>query len=297
MVYRPRFWLILIAALSLSVPGFQSFADTRGQVAVQFLSSVALEKSLRAQIVSRIEATATRSEWLIDASDVVYGVAAIRCASDSNRGVQAQLDKAAVKGAFRKAEHLLFLYAAGERIAVGKYRNSEALANALIVLDGKSKVAARLSPDLQSMARTIDGFGVALVFVPRERIQVYQSSIWPYDLLRDAYCAETYLTAHALFQSGNYEKALPVLKEVHDLKWAMPEAYLDAAECFQKVGEASQSSKLLKEILEQLGPRLSSGQSERLGDLMLSCRLVGEAQTAFELALIKYHQENTTPSR
>lgn len=99
------------------------------------------------------------------------------------------------------------------------------------------------------------------------------------------YCINQFIIAKKLYESGNYNNSLTILKELHDLKWANAEAYILASDVFLKTGNPADALKIAKEVLSDLSSQLSSELAENLGDIFLELGKDIEAEHAFNLAL------------
>lgn len=99
-----------------------------------------------------------------------------------------------------------------------------------------------------------------------------------------SYCATLLPTAQRLMREKNYGKALIILKELHDLKFANIEAYLLATQAFLKNGEAADARKIALEIFHDFKDKLTSGQAEELGDLLVELKCESEAEKSYKLA-------------
>lgn len=102
------------------------------------------------------------------------------------------------------------------------------------------------------------------------------------------YCAYLFPRAKSRYEAGDYQGALEILKEAHDLQWARADAYIMAAHSFVMIGENEEASKIATEVLALLQPQLTSGLAEDLGNILLGLGKDEEAKQAFDIAISRF---------
>jgi tetratricopeptide (TPR) repeat protein len=113
----------------------------------------------------------------------------------------------------------------------------------------------------------------------------------PENALDVAYCAALYPRARDFFEQRRYEEALPVYRELHDLRWARPAAYLDAAECFLFTGDKENAARLAKETATELGEAMDYDLLRRAGDILLESGEETSAEIFYRRAIEKLRRE------
>jgi tetratricopeptide (TPR) repeat protein len=131
---------------------------------------------------------------------------------------------------------------------------------------------------------------MALVWVEAEAANAVRETPPDPDELRGGYYSFLYGRGKELFDVGQYSEALPVLKQIHDFRWADAETYTDAAECFLKMGEPGECLKLLKNLVDTLGQDMGSDALARAGRLFREAGDKPAALSAFKLARERFRE-------
>lgn len=142
-----------------------------------------------------------------------------------------------------------------------------------IITSGKTKIAA------------------ALAWVSPESANIFDADIPSGGVLNEDYCRMLYTEcAKVLFRNGFYSEALPMFRNIHRLKWANVNAYIDAAECFLRTNQPSECAKLLTELISILEDKMTVDDFIRAGRLFRSSGDRKSALSAFKLAQKRYRQ-------
>ena len=224
-------------------------------------------------------------EWLVAQEQHVYALAY----QPLSPATPAQIQQAQRGKVEMQARNLLLLYAAGEHYQQQGFSNREAIAKALVKLETTTQ--GRLLPGLQSRATVLDHGAVALVWTEEDRIASYRQQPPPLEQFRPAYCQALYPTAKALFQVGQHRQALTIYQEMNRLQCRQPTAYfLDAAECFLALQQPEDARRMANYLLAEYAASLSSGETERAGDVLLNAGDEKNARKTYELALSKLRE-------
>ncbi len=200
-----------------------------------------------------------------------------------------ELEEAAKNRSLLLAQHRLALTWGQSKVNRNLYRHDEALGSALFTYYGPRGIetAADVLGDAES-----GRFAAALAWILPQTVQALEGEALPPNALDEDYCRFLYLDhARGLFRAGQYSEALPLFKNIHDLKWMDISAYLDAAECFLKMRKPAECLTLVKELRAALDRDMSSGELSRAGRL---CREAGDrkaALSAFQQARVRFHEE------
>ena len=152
-----------------------------------------------------------------------------------------------------------------------KIRGIETTAD--IITSGKTKIAA------------------ALAWVSPESANIFDADIPSGGVLNEDYCRMLYTEcAGVLFRNGFYSEALPMFRNIHRLKWAKVNAYIDAAECFLRTNQPSECAKLLTELISILEDKMTVDDFIRAGRLFRSSGDRQSALSAFKLAKKRYRE-------
>ncbi|MDR2523228.1 MAG: hypothetical protein LBC93_05960 [Synergistaceae bacterium] len=265
-------------------------ADNAGIVR-EFLGQVPLSDKERSDILQAVRTASSRTEWLLSGEGQVYSLALRPVLRDKRPDVQVKLEEMARHQAGLRARYLLYLRAAPEKRR-SRYADEDSVAEALVGWDKGAGKEKRLKPDL-SAAMVRGGWAFALVRVRGEVLEELGARIasLPGNDLDTAYCSALYPKAKAFFDQKEYQRALPVYRELHALRWARPVAYLDAAECFLRTGDKRGAACLAEETAVELGESMNSALLERAGDLLLESGEEDKAARLYRLASEKLRQE------
>jgi hypothetical protein len=283
----------LALAVALWAASARAFSEPSTEAVRGFLSGLPVSEGAKRALEAKVRAGGGASDWIATVDATVFGLVAISVPGDSDARMRQALEQASVKRAVGRASNLLFVHAAGERYVDVAYRNRDAVADALIACEASMSLEGRLSPGVQSQGAMVGGYAVAIAYAGADKVNLYSAHLPTDDALRPFYCRALYAIARSLMSQGKFGEALPLLRDLHGLKWDRPEVYLDTARCFLKNGQAEDARPILEGILDRFGPALTSEQAELAGNLMLEAGIAAEAKRAFELSLQRLHEENS----
>lgn len=234
---------------------------------IDFIDGSSLPQKVKARLVSKIKSDLDSTGWIIEEQGVVYSVFFLPIPDDQDQGTRKKLEKLLLSSSEMKSKMSLILYGAGSVYSNEKYSNREAVAGALVNMQGGRSISGNLLPGVQSL-RSVVGDGVASIdWISMDNINVVRENLPKGKDFDDAYCSQLYSISRSYFDVGDYENALIVLKEMHRFDWMDPQAYLDASECFIRLGKPKDGLALLDLILENVRSSFSVEQMERAGDL------------------------------
>jgi tetratricopeptide (TPR) repeat protein len=258
----------------------------------EFLRRTPLSAAEQREIAEAIRSVSPRTEWVLSDGGTVCSIVLIPVQKDKRAALQLRLEEMARTKASLRAHHLLYLRAWSGAGRKARYANEESVAEALADWDGKREEGERLKPGLSVAAASKD-WGFALVRTREDSLKTLEKRIGGMSegALDTAYCAALYPRARELFERGRYEEALPVYRELHDLRWARPVAYLDAAECFLRAGDPESAARLAAETVTELGGTMDHALLARAGDIALESGEEVLAERFYRRAIEKLRRE------
>jgi tetratricopeptide (TPR) repeat protein len=261
----------------------------------EFLKQTTLSDTEQTDIVKAIQSQASqtepsRTEWVLSGGGEVYSLVLVPVQKDKRADIQTKLEEVARAKAGLRAHYLLYLRAWSQSGRKTRYANEEIVAETLAGWDKGRGV--RLKPGLSVGAVSKD-WAFALLKIPEEPLNTLGTQIdeMPEDALDTDYCAALYPKARELFNQRRYEQALSVYRELHSLRWAKPVAYLDAAECFLRMGDPKSAVRLVQESATELEDLMDSALLERAGDIAFESGEEASAERLYRQAGKKLQQE------
>lgn len=97
--------------------------------------------------------------------------------------------------------------------------------------------------------------------------------------------------AKDIFKLGRYADALPLFKNLHDLKYMKISAYLDAIERFLRTGSPQECLTLIKELCAELEDDMTSDELLHSGSLCTDAVDKTSALSFFLKACERFHSE------
>jgi hypothetical protein len=232
----------------------------------EFLKKSPLSDAEQRVVLDAVKSFPNQNEWVMSGDGNVYSMVLRPVQQDSRENVRVKLEEAARNAAALRVRYLLYLRASppARRSA---YKNEEALASALAAWDEQSETKLVL----RSSATNSSGrWAFSIAVAPdgafgdlSRRVEAMEARA-----LDLAYCGIIYPKARAMYGEKRYADALVFYRELHKLKWARPDSYLEAADCFVKTGLAEDAKKLVAETVNELGGEMDSKSMEFAGDLL-----------------------------
>jgi tetratricopeptide (TPR) repeat protein len=216
---------------------------------------------------------------------VIYSFTALPLPRSADSYMASVLERNALERGLLTARRRLALHLAQGRIDRKRYPNEEALGSVLDARYLRVKVRG-----VETASEAANGWAFALAWLSSGAPKAVEEAFPPEEELKEDYCATLYRPARALFEAGKYLEALPMFKNLHDLRWADIGAYLDAAECFLRTGESEECRKLLRELMLTLGGGMGSDDFARAGDLFQETGDRDAALSAFRKARERFRE-------
>ncbi|MDR1979724.1 MAG: hypothetical protein LBQ42_13395 [Synergistaceae bacterium] len=285
-----------VGSAPLSLNAYKNVSDIVGE----FLPRTPLSATERADILEAIRSASSpaepsrgrsKTEWLITGDGKIYSLVLLPVQKDARAGLQVRLEEAARTRASLRAHYLLYLKAMPTD-RKRRYAREESVAEALAEWDKSRGENVRLKLAF-SIAITSEDWAFALLRADAERLNAFGAQVGdiPENALDTAYCAVLYPKAAELFGQRRYKEALLAYQELHDLRWAQPVAYLDAAECFLFTGDKENAARLAREAAAKLDDAMDSALLKRAGDILLESGEEASAEQFYRRAIEKFRQE------
>ena len=277
--------LLCVGALFCALfPIDEAEASSLWDAASTFLKGLKLPETVWQELSDSIK-TAESIEEVIDLPGRgVYSFSAGKPDDDNDTYVEHELEIAESDFQTLRARRNLMVHLLRKRVDQERYSSEEALKHALYGQLQDGSVVG-----LQSVSEIVDGWVFSLVWLDASAKAVHEA-VPQEKKLNDDYCSYLYARAKTFFDGKQYESALPIFKHIHDLHWADIALYLDAAECFQKMGNAGEALLLLKELTDELGEKMSSDEWTRTGRLFRICGDKAAALSAFQIARERFRE-------
>ena len=267
----PALFFTLVFVVCASAAPLSDAADS-------FLHEL-MPEAARLALLDKIESAGDGIFGVAESDSGVYSFSSGKAPRDRDADVQSELERMEANIQALRARRALAVHLASGRLDRKRYSDDDALGGALLSIYERGGVRG-----LQSASGVADGWAMALVWFMPEAARAVREATPETLELNDGYCSLLYERAKNLFDGGRYSEALPVFKHIHDFKWANIGAYLDASECFLRMGEPEECRKLLKELVDALGDDMSSDELERAGRLFREAGDRESALASFKLA-------------
>ncbi len=245
-------------------PAFSYALDSELKV---FLGGAPLPPLVRDRLATRVEAEKDRTSWIVEQEGMVYSLVALEIPEEEHPGTRKKMELSLLSAAAIQSHRNLLLYSAGTAYPRQRYASSEAVAGALLSLRQSHASGGTLLPGSHSDKAITSSRAVSLNWIPLDNIQGVLQDLPRGKAFDDAYCAQLYGISRSFFLVGNYEQALELLLEMRRFQWMNPHAWLDAAECFFRLGEPEEGVMLLEKTFQTMESLFSIDQLLRGGDL------------------------------
>jgi predicted negative regulator of RcsB-dependent stress response len=267
-----KIYCALAAAVFLVLCAAAAFASEEPEnitVIGGFLKKSPLSDAEQRRVLDAVKLFPNQNEWVMFGDGSVYSMVLRPIQQDSRENVRIKLDELARNAAALRVRYLLYLRASPPERR-GAYKDEDALASALAAWDeGSGKKLAMRSSATNSSGKWAFSIAVApddsFGELSRRVETMEEAEARTLDL---AYCGIIYPKARAMYEEKRYKDALLFYRELHKLKWARPDSYLEAADCFVKTGLAEDAKKLVTETINELGGEMDSKSMEFAGDLL-----------------------------
>lgn len=250
-----------------------------------FVEESPLPDAARERLFARVEAAPGASSWIIEEEGVVYSLVFLPTPKEDNPQTRRKVEISLLGAAEMRGKMHLLLYGTTSLHPKDVYSFPEAIAGALISLREDRSASGFVLPGSQSSRQILKDGVISLDWAPLEKIDVAGQSLPTGKVFDDAYCAQLYGISRSFFTTGNYRQALVILKEMHRFRWMNPDAYLDTAECFIRLGSPKDGQRMLERTLEAMKELFSVEQLERAGELFGEAGDEASMQKLYEDAL------------
>jgi len=150
---------------------------------------------------------------------------------------------------------------------------------------GKLEVTGKVK-SLVHQAAVEGDFAVGYVMADQSALTAHLLEPAELEKVRTAYRDVMHGQAGDLMQRGNWEDALLLWRHLHQRKLVSQQLYLDAARCFEALGQHADAVRVLNEAMDAFGDSGSPEFFEQAGDLALDIQS-DEAQSLAEQAYEK----------
>jgi hypothetical protein len=128
-----------------------------------------------------------------------------------------------------------------------------------------------------------DEFAAAYVLGDQAALSAHLLRPTELEKVQAAYREVMHRQARDLMARSNWTDALALWRHLHQRKLVSPLLYLDAARCFQKLGQSADATRVLNEAVDAFGASAHTEFFEQAGDLAIEIE-TPEAQTLAERA-------------
>ena len=281
----------LILAVILAGLCSPAFSDAALPSLAGFVGESPLPDDARERLTARVAADPESSSWIIEEEGVVYSLVFLPVPAEDDPQARRKVETSLLAAAEMKGKMHLLLYGAASLYPSDVYSYPEAIAGALINLKGSRSATGILLPGSQSSRTILDGGVASLDWAPLDKIETAGRSLPSGKVFDDAYCAQLYGISRSFFTTGQYARALGILKEMHRFQWMNPDAYLDTAECFIRLERPGDGRLMLERTLEAMEDKFSVEQLERAGELFGEAGDEASMESLFEKALRLFRSE------
>lgn len=249
---------------------------------MRFLAGADVPAAQAALIAERY--TEGRPAVVMD-DDMIFSFAVHSAPIDSDKDVQEASDRLRRDIAASKARRAIAAALLAPRMDRERYRYEDALIDAIA-----AEYDIALPTGIQSVSSIIDDGGrIVAVLIWGAADGCATAAPQEEEKLEDMYCRvlrQRY--SRQKMSSGQYEEALGMLKNIHDLGRRDPAMLLDIAECFMRTGRADECAKMLDVLWTSARANINDMELERLGDLLSESGDRDRAQAAYKAARERY---------
>jgi tetratricopeptide (TPR) repeat protein len=260
-------------------------------IAEEFLRRSILSAAEQSLVLGSIQSAPSDTEWVVQKEGAFYAVVLHPVPKAIGSGMQARLEDMARNAARLRSYALLYLRAVAPEVKA-RYADGQTIADALTEWDKRREEGERLKADLTTTLFSKEwGFAVSKIY--ERRLETLSRAIDEIDAssLDEAYCKIRASQARALFEQRRYVQALPVYKEIHNLRKSGVRDCFDLSECFLRVGDKKNAVLANLETVMNFGSLLDSFSLERAADIFFDSAEEGLAEKYYRQASEKLHTE------
>ena len=276
-------------------PGGGSGSRGGSGVATEFIEKADLPAAVREGFLTVLRQHPDQARWAGRSGATLYAVAVKPLPSGSNRQragpAVLELTQMFAVQELLKAKVLL------DRYAEAGLTDATTLAQAIENAAGRLHIVGR-TQGVVHVAAVRGDFAVAYVLADESSLTAHLLNPVALDEVRIAYRDVMHRQAKELMQRSNWKDALLLWQHLHKRELVSQELYLDAARCFQQLGEEQDAFRVLTEALETFRDTATPEFLEQVGDLALAMKsdaAQAMAEKAYRLASQQL-QETVSPA-
>ena len=261
--------------MSLSLLAVMPAVAAGDSVAVFFelLKSSGVPSSISEKMVKCITTEDSRQNLVLESDGIVYALVRRKIPNTSTSDTRAYLKTSILKATLKKATSILPLYVLCPQYTNKGYKNPDAVMNALLRLHGDMGFEGYLTSNLQTQAQIINEYAIALVYIPKNKIQVSSFQLPDKSVFRDAYCRELVALTRIAQGNMNQQSFAALYLEIFELECSVDiEFSLKTVAIFLETGYNEQAENLLLKCFNENLDQMSSLEAEQLGNLLFDLR-------------------------
>lgn len=184
-----------------------------------------------------------------------------------------------------------------DRYAKSGLTDATTLRQAVVQAAGSLEVTGSVK-GLIHQATSRDGYTVAYVLADEAALTAHLLQPTELGQVRAAYRDVMHRQARDLMKRENWKDALLLWRHLHTRELVSPDLYLDAARCFQALGQDGDTVRVLTEAMNTLGASASPEFLEKAGDLSLTIQTVAGqklAERAYQAASERLRERISQP--
>jgi hypothetical protein len=231
-----------------------------------FVSKGAFPASTRQAMLTVLRQHPQETRWSGRDGDVLFGVVVkpLPQGDSRNRSIPVMLELVQMQAVHEvlKAKSLLDLYAAEGLTDATTLRQAVEAAAGELQVTGKAKGIVR-----QAAVRS--GFAVGYIVAEQSNLSAYLLQTKELQKVQVAYRDVMHRQARELMARTLWTDALLLWQHLHQRKLVSQQLYLDAARCFQQLGQTSDAVRVLTEAIDTFAESGTAEFFEQAGDIAL----------------------------
>ncbi|HPM82438.1 MAG TPA: PEGA domain-containing protein [Candidatus Anammoximicrobium sp.] len=262
----------------------QAIQDSaRAEAASTFVSQGDFPASTQQAMLTVLRQHPTETRWSGRDGNTLFGVAVKRMpqTESRSRAVPAMLELVQMLAVHEvlKAKSLLDRYAAAGLTDATTLRQAVEAAAGQLQVTGRAKGVVH-------RAAVRNGFAAAYIIAEQSDLSAYLLQPAELEKVRAAYRDVMHRQARDLMARSSWADALLLWQHLHQRKLVSQQLYLDAARCFQRLGQAPDAHRVLTEAIETFAESGTAEFFEQAGDMALEIQ-TEPAETLAERAYQK----------
>jgi serine/threonine protein kinase len=264
--------------------GNAALADAGGRAAVAYVTQSPLLQPLRDAVLTTLRQHPAEDRWGGRSGNMLFSVVAKPVPWEENRP---QALPALLNLTHMLAVHELL----GAKSLLDQYASlgltdATTLRTAVIQVAGRLAVGGKAAGILH-MTGVEGTFVVGYVVSDERALTAHLMRPPAVEAVKSAYRDVMHQQARDLMTRSNWSDALLLWNHLHQRKLVSPDLYLDAAQCFDKLGQTTDATKVLGEAVNAFASTAGAEYLERAGDLALGIKTPQAdklAENAYRLA-------------